>query len=180
MRVNRRFLYWGVFLVALGGVLVAVDIGAVDSAIILDALRLWPLALVAIGLGLVLRRTRFSLPGGMLAAAAPGLLLGAGLAFAPRIAIDCGADTGAPTISQHQGEFDGPARVTVAAGCGELIVGTAPGAAWAFDAGTSASRVPIVDASSRSLAIDAGRRPRLALLVRFGRDRRHERLRTHP
>ena len=76
MRVNRRFLYWGVFLVALGGVLVVVDLGAIAPAVIVDVLRLWPLALVAIGLGLVLRRTRFSVPGGMLAAAAPGLLLG--------------------------------------------------------------------------------------------------------
>jgi hypothetical protein len=156
MRVNRRFLYWGVFLVALGGVLVVVDLGAIAPAVIVDVLRLWPLALVAIGLGLVLRRTRFRVPGGMLAAAAPGLLLGAGLAVAPRIAIDCGVATAAPTISQHQGQFDGPARVTVATGCGELVVGTAPGAGWQFDAGSIADRTPIVDASSRSLAISAG------------------------
>ena len=26
MRINRRFLYWGVFLVALGGVLVVFDL----------------------------------------------------------------------------------------------------------------------------------------------------------
>ena len=156
MRVNRRFLYWGVFLVALGGVLVVVDLAAVDSAIILDVLRLWPLAFVAVGLGLVLRRTRFSVPGGMLAAAAPGLLLGAGFALAPRIAVDCGAGTVSPSIALHQGEFDGPARVAVATGCGELVVGTAPGAAWRFDAGTVGSRTPVVEASSRSLAIGAG------------------------
>ena len=129
---------------------------AIAPAVIVDVLRLWPLALVAIGLGLVLRRTRFSVPGGMLAAAAPGLLLGAGLAVAPRIAIDCGVATAAPTIAQHQGQFDGPARVTVATGCGELVVGTAPGAGWQFDAGSIADRTPIVDASSRSLAISAG------------------------
>ena len=37
MRVNRRFLYWGVFLVAIGGVLVAADLSAADSATIADA-----------------------------------------------------------------------------------------------------------------------------------------------
>ena len=58
---------------AMGGVLVAVDVRAVDTTIIADALRLWPFAFVAIGLGLVLRRTRLSVPGGMLAAAVPGL-----------------------------------------------------------------------------------------------------------
>ncbi len=156
MRVNRRFLYWGVFLVALGGVLVVVDLADVAPAIIVDILRLWPLALVAIGLGLVLRRTRFSVPGGMLAAAAPGVLLGAGFALVPQVAIDCGAGTVSPSIALHQGEFDGPARVAVETGCGELVVGTAPGAAWTFDADAVGTRTPVVEASSRSLAIGAG------------------------
>jgi hypothetical protein len=155
MRVNRRFLYWGIFLVALGGVLVVVDLAAVDPPIIVDILRLWPLALVAIGLGLVLRHTRFNVPGGMLAAAAPGLLLGAGFALVPSVAVDCGAGTVAPNIAVQQGEFDGPARVAVATGCGELVVGTAPGAAWRFDPATIGSRAPSVEATSRSLAIGA-------------------------
>ena len=73
MRVNRRFLNWGVFLVAIGGVLVVADLAAVDSATIADALALWPLAIIAIGVGLILRRTRFNVAGGMLAAAIPGL-----------------------------------------------------------------------------------------------------------
>ena len=81
MRINRRFLYWGAFLAALGGVLVAADLRNGDTAVIADALRFWPLAFVAIGLGLVLRRTRFSLPAGLLAAAVPGLVLGG--SFAP-------------------------------------------------------------------------------------------------
>ncbi len=93
MRVNRRFLYWGVFLVALGGVLVVVDLGAIAPAVIVDVLRLWPLALVAIGLRPRPPTDTLQGPGGMLAAAAPGLLLGAGFAVAPRIAIDCGVAT---------------------------------------------------------------------------------------
>lgn len=157
MRVNRRILYWGVFLVAVGGVLVAADVRAVDAATIADALRLWPLAIVAIGLGLVLRRTRFSLPGGMLAVAVPGLLLGGGFAVAPRIAVDCGAVGGASSsVATHQGVFDGPARVSVATGCGALVVNTAPGGGWQIEAGNTANRTPVIDASPRSLSIDAG------------------------
>jgi len=157
MRVNRRFLYWGVFLVAIGGVLVAADLRAVDATTIADALQLWPLALVAIGTGLVLRRTRFSLAGGMLAAAVPGLVLGGGFAVAPRIAVDCGAVGGAPsTVATRQGTFEGPARVTVATGCGSLVVDTASGSGWQFDAGNTVSRTPIIDASAQSLSIDAG------------------------
>ena len=58
MRINRRFLYWGAFLAALGSILVAADLRNGDTAVIADALRFWPLAFVAIGLGLVLRSLR--------------------------------------------------------------------------------------------------------------------------
>jgi hypothetical protein len=156
MRVNRRFLYWGVFLAALGGVLVAADLGRVDGATIADALRLWPLAIVAVGLGLVLRRTRFSLTGGVLAAAIPGLLLGGGFALVPRISVDCSDGTALATTATHQGTFDGPARVSVSSGCGALVVNTAPGSGWRLEAGNTASRAPIIDASAQSLTIDTG------------------------
>jgi hypothetical protein len=158
MRVNRRFLYWGIFLAAIGGVLVAVDVRAVDTSTIAEALRLWPLAFVAIGVGLVLRRTRFGLPGGMLAAAVPGLLLGGGFALAPRIAVDCGAGGAPSAVATHQGTFDGPARVSVATGCGALVVSTAQGNGWQLEAGNTASRTPTIDSSARALSIDAGGR----------------------
>lgn len=158
MRVNRRFLYWGVFLVAIGGVLVVADLGAVDSTTIADALRLWPLAFVAIGAGLVLRRTRFSLAGGMLAAALPGLMLGGGFALAPGIPVDCRAGGTPSTFETREGAFDGPARVSVATGCGSLVVSTVPGSGWLFEAGNTESRTPIIDASGRELSIDAGGR----------------------
>ncbi len=156
MRVNRRFLYWGVFFVAIGGVLVASDLRGVDTAAISDALRLWPLALVAIGLGLVLRRTQFSLPGGMLAAAVPGLVLGGAFAVAPNFAIDCGASGGPSSTATSQGTFDGPARVSVTAACGVVVVNTAPGSGWELEAGNTANRTPTIDSSNRSLSIDAG------------------------
>ena len=93
MRVNRGLLYTGVFLVAIGSVLVAADLGAIDAARLTDALRLWPLAVIAIGASLVLRRSRFSLQGGMLAAALPGLLLGGAIAIAPTYVPDCDLQT---------------------------------------------------------------------------------------
>jgi len=156
MRVNRRFLYWGVFLVAIGGVLVAADLGRIEGATIADAMRLWPLAFLAIGLGIVLRRTQFSLPGGLLAAAVPGLLLGGGFALAPRIAVDCGA-VGAPSgAATRQGFFSGPARIAVTTACGNLVVDTAPGSGWEFQAGSTGVRTPTIDATAQSLSIGAG------------------------
>src|SRR5206468_3411757 len=79
------------------------------TATLTDALRLWPLAIVAIGLSLVARRTRFSLPGGVLAAAVPGVVLGGALAVAPRFVGDCGARGEPPAAVRQQGTFDGPA-----------------------------------------------------------------------
>ena len=157
MRVNRRFLYWGVFLAALGAVLVAVDLRNGDTAVIADALRFWPLAIVAIGVGLVLRRTRFSLPAGLLAAAAPGLVLGGSFALAPRLAIDCGNGAAPASVASREGTFDGPARISVTTACGSFTVGTAPGSTWRLDAGDTSNRIPSVEASGQSLSIDAGR-----------------------
>jgi hypothetical protein len=156
MRVNRRFLYWGVFLVAIGGVLVLADLAAVDSSTVADALRLWPLAIVAIGVGLILRRTRFSVAGGMLAAAVPGLLLGGAFAAAPHFSVDCGGRGEPASISTNQGTFDGPATVSITSGCGTLLVSTVTGNGWTFSGGNTANQPPIVNATGRSLSIDSG------------------------
>lgn len=158
MRVNRKFLYWGVFLVAIGAVLVAADLNGVDETTIADWLRLWPLAVVGVGLGIVLRRTRFNVAGGMLAAAVPGLVLGGAFALGPRVAVDCGSRDEPSTFVRHEGTFDGPARVDVTTGCGSLVVTTAPGAGWLLDAGNTRDRVPTVRATGTGLSIDNGRR----------------------
>jgi hypothetical protein len=158
MRVNRKFLYWGVFLVAVGAVLVAADVNGVDETTIADWLRLWPLAAVALGLGIVLRRTRYNVAGGMLAAAVPGLVLGGAFALGPRIAVDCGARGEPSTFITREGTFDGPARVDVTTGCGSLVVTTGPGAGWLLDAANTENREARIDASGTSLSIDNGRR----------------------
>jgi len=156
MRVNRRFLYTGVFLIAIGAVVVAADIRAVDTATLADALRLWPLAIVAVGASLVLRRTPGSLPVGMLAAGLPGLVLGGALAVAPRFVGDCGAvDAVATSAAPQQGTFDGPASVSIRGGCGSITVGTAPGAGWHISTGIGGGQPPRVGASATSLSIDS-------------------------
>ena len=72
MNVNRRWLYGGVFFIALGAVLLAGQGDAVDGDVIAQAARLWPILVIALGVGLLLHRTRFSVAGGMIAAAVPG------------------------------------------------------------------------------------------------------------
>ena len=156
MRVNRRLIYGGLFLVAIGGVLVAVDQGVIDTAALADAVRLWPLAIIAVGLSLVLRRTQLSFPSGLLAAAVPGLVLGGAVGLAPRYAADCGARGEPASVASQQGTFDGSATVSVRTGCGSLNVSTAPGSAWRLAAGNTAGRIPSVRSTPQSLAIDTG------------------------
>ena len=156
MQINRRFLYAGVFLVAIGAVLVAANASGFDTAARADLLRLWPLALVAIGAGLVLRRTRVSLTSGVLAAAVPGVVLGGALSLAPSWVGDCGARAESANVTTQQGTFDGPAMVSVTTGCGSTVITSAPGNAWQFTSGSPAGRTASLRSSAQSLSIGAG------------------------
>ncbi len=67
MRIDFRLIGWGVFLVLVGVVPLAVSQGWIP-----DDLRwweLWPLILVGAGVGLLLRRTSFAPLGGLIVAA---------------------------------------------------------------------------------------------------------------
>jgi hypothetical protein len=90
MRVNRTLLNTGVFLAAIGGAVLVVDFVRPDTNALIDVLRLWPLAVIAAGLGIALRRTQMSLASGLLAAAVPGLILGGAMALGPRLAVERG------------------------------------------------------------------------------------------
>ena len=142
-------------------------------ATIADALRLWPLALVAIGRGprpspdaLQPRRAACSPRRSRArcsAARSPSRRASRSTAASRRAA---------PTCRTQQGTFDGPARVTVDDRLRRRSSSTPrPGAGWQFDAGNTADRTPIVDASAR-VALDRRRRPATAgtRLRRPGRD----------
>ena len=90
MHLNRTLLYAGAFLTALGAAFLLVDLTRPTTADLIGVLRLWPLALIAVGLAIALRRTQISLASGLLAAAVPGLVLGAAIAATPRVAADSG------------------------------------------------------------------------------------------
>src|SRR4029079_7595365 len=77
MRIDRSLLNWGVFLIALGGVPLAVQQGFAGSGVAGDLWRVWPLILVGIGLGLLLRWTPLAWLGGAIVAGTIGLIFGA-------------------------------------------------------------------------------------------------------
>jgi hypothetical protein len=160
MMVNRRFLYVGVFLVAAGAVMLAAQIVAVDGDVVAQALGLWPVVVIALGVGLLLRRTRFATAGGMLAAAMPGLLFGGLVVAAPRVAPECG-DLSPVSFATQQGTFGGAASVDLRLACGELSVTTAPGSGWQLQSGNGTGAVATVDVSADRLSVASskGRRP---------------------
>jgi len=90
MRVNRTLLYAGVFVLALGAGLLLADRWQLTTNDLIRVLGLWPLAVIAVGLALALRRTQLSLASGLLAAAIPGLVLGGVMALSPRLAVEHG------------------------------------------------------------------------------------------
>jgi hypothetical protein len=153
MHVKRGSIYLGVFLVAVGGVLLAADADRLDAASLTDMLRLWPLGVVGIGLGLVLRQSWLGLPVGVIAAAIPGLVLGSALALVPRFAGDCGARHEPEPVMTEQGSFQGPASVFLTTGCGAIDVDTAPGDGWRLAAGNTEGLAPSVRSSGQSLSV---------------------------
>ena len=168
MRADRRFLYWGVFLVALGGVMVAVELRLVGTSTVDDALRLWPLAIVALGAAIALRRTRANTTAWVAAALIPGLALGGAIATGPHLNVECAGP--APAFTQHEsGSFTGPAGIQVTTGCGTLSVATSAGSGWMFDAGNTSNATASVTSSPTGLSIAAGDRAG-ALGLGRGRD----------
>jgi hypothetical protein len=84
MTVRRGTLYTGVFLIAAGAVTLGAAVGVLDATVVADAVEaLWPLAVVALGVGLVLRHSPAGLGAGVIAALVPGLALGASLVALP-------------------------------------------------------------------------------------------------
>ena len=163
MTVRRGSLYLGAFLVAAGGVTLLTSAGVLDPARVVDALAYWPVAVIAIGAALVLRRTSAAIPAGIVAAVTPGLLLGATFVAVPDISTPCtdGAGGGAPIT--REGAFGTTARVDLELSCGELGVTTAPGSTWSIEATNAADRAPVITSSTDRLAVSTD-----AHRIRFG------------
>ncbi len=165
MAIHRRFLYAGLFLVAIGGVLVAADLTGVNDAWLREALRLWPLAIITIGLAIVVRRTSFALPAGVLAAVGPGLLFGGSMVAGPRVAFECGDAAVPASTLERAGALSQWSTISLSAACGTSTITSAPGNAWRVSAGSTDGRVPEVTSDSVSLSIDSpGRGGRQLLL----------------
>lgn len=160
MTIRRGTLYVGVFLLAAGAVTLANVAGLVDPEVVAGTVgALWPLAIIAIGIALVLRRSPAALVAGVAAAALPGMALGASLVAAPSLpapslSVPC-TDAASPTgpAQVRDGTFTGDAAVRLQLDCGRLTVTTTDGPAWRAESRDGRNRVTEVTADDSRLEV---------------------------
>jgi hypothetical protein len=156
MRINRGFLGWGVFLVLVGAVPLAVRAGYVTEDQIPNVVSLWPLILIGIGVGILLARTQYGFLGGLVVAATFGLMVGGLLATG----VD-GLGAGACGPGGATAAFptrDGPLTATSASidldlNCGNVTVGVQPGSAWRIEGQDRDGIGPNINADNDSLSV---------------------------
>jgi hypothetical protein len=180
MHVNRGLLGWGVFLIVLGIVPLAVQAGWLDEDVVRNAWQLWPLILVGIGLGLLLARTPAAVVGNLVVAVTFGLMGGALLATGITGSLTgCGTGVGLGSsgtpFETSTGSFDADAEVDLDFSCGELTIGSQPGGAWSVAGSDPDGREPEITSSGSRLIVrtpegsgglnQAGRRWRIGLPV---------------
>lgn len=158
MHLNRTLLNWGVFFVLLGAIPLAVRQGLLSEGQVARAWTLWPLLLIAAGIGLLLRRTRLEFAGGLLSAATFGIIGGGLIASGGIPFASCGDERGTAVSPTQRGQLAASARVEIALNCGELTIQAVEGTGWEFDPIHDPDSKPEVVASPTSLEIRASER----------------------
>ena len=129
MHINRGLLFWGLALVTAGAVALAASQGWIDRDLLVEAWRLWPVILIAIGLSIVLSRTPLALLGTVIAALVVGIAGGAAFTAGPGV-VSCG--DGPATSETSSGDFtEAQATVGLDLNCGDLDVAMADGSSLA-------------------------------------------------
>ena len=158
MRVRRGLLFWGLFLIPLGAITLAVRAGFLDSDQFVEAWRLWPLILIGIGVAILFARSRAAIAGTVIVALLLGTLSGAAIAAGPAwigVLSDCAI--GARPADAHlerSGTLAADATVRFEIRCGSLAVNPTSAAEWRLDAAYRGS-APLVTASSDRLEVRA-------------------------
>jgi hypothetical protein len=159
MSVDRRLVNLGVFLLILGAIPLADSQGWIARETISHAWELWPLILIGIGIGLILRRTPFHFVGGLLVAATFGTMFGALVAGGLSLgAVGCGnADAATdPLILDEHGTFvGGTTSVVLRATCASLSVVPVSGAAWGVTVAGKADARPYLDQAAERLEVQS-------------------------
>lgn len=152
MHVRRGFINWGIFLICVGAVPLAVQLNVIDRDTATSLLRLWPLILIGIGLGLLLRFSRAQALGGFVVAATFGVLVGVFFAAGfPSAAGVCNGNQTGPSTTRN-GTVSGNLDLEVELTCGEMSVSRAPGGTWSVDV-RAGGETPLIEGSGSQLRL---------------------------
>ena len=151
MNYHRGLLFWGLALITGGAVALAAQQGYIDRDWLSGAWRLWPLILVAVGLSILLARTRAAIVGTIVAALVVGTAGGALIAVGPG-SFNCGgADPTNPTA--RQGTFGDSASVQLDFNCGTLRLAMGEADGWTVASGQNGGSAAKITADSDRLEI---------------------------
>jgi hypothetical protein len=171
MSVDRRLLNWGVFLVLLGAVPLAVSQGWVSRDLVARAWELWPFILVGAGVGLILGATPLRALGGIVVSATFGVMIGALIAVGfggfSLGGIACGSATAdAPQVVSERGSFAGrTGRVVLVANCASVGMTTNTAGAWGIDVFGGKDSRPAVERTADGFT---ARSPEAPVVLPFG------------
>ena len=166
MHLNRGLLFWGLGFVTAGLVALAIQFGYLETA--LDGTwRLWPLILVALGISLILSRTRLALVGTALAAIIVGAGVGTAIAVGPGFASGC-SDSPPAALQDQTGTLGTTASLDWRLDCGTLGVSMSQGSNWRASLGSTGKDAPRVDGDSGHLDLKSANQ---GAGVFFGRER---------
>ena len=156
MHIDRRLVGFGFFLITVGAVMIAVRQGLVGEDDARKAWTLWPLIIVGVGLSIVLAGRPGAAIGGIVLALTFGAMLGGiaatGTFPGAGLCSSGGRDPGT-AFAQSSGGFDASARVSIAADCVDLTIGTVAGSTWNVSGEASDGRPPQIDQSPNLLEV---------------------------
>ena len=152
MHLDRGLLGWGVFLLTLGGLVLALRAGMLPDEI--RWLELWPLALIGWGLGLLLSRTPYAALGTVVVSVTFGLIVGGIAATGAGFAFGCGDDGGGQPFADARGSLAG-GSVEIEQACGNLDVSMIGGTEWTVAGRTTTGDAPEIDATADRLSLSS-------------------------
>jgi hypothetical protein len=154
MRIDRRLVGLGLFLVTAGTVMLGVREGLIPDDLAGRAWTLWPLILVGIGLSIVLAGRPGAALGGLVVAVTVGAMLGgvAATGWAGGFGACAGDRAGSPFAAQT-GSITPGARVSVELSCGNLELTSGPGTAWSVGGSSDDGAAPSISTAAGGLRV---------------------------
>jgi hypothetical protein len=156
VRIDRRLVGFGVFLVTVGTAMLLVRNGVVPTETAQRAWTLWPLLLVGTGLSIVLAGRPGAALGGLVVAVTLGAMLGGVLAsgWSGRFSV-CGDAANGRPFQPLNGDLASASRIAISIDCGNLGVATAGDGGWSLSGSSPDGRPPIARTEGSSIRIEA-------------------------